>query len=249
MITISLGNPGSGKTVCTVKDMYLNKSYRKTYSNILTNKLKNCIPINANMIIKKEVIGQKKKRDGSTEDVIEYKLNKEYWEKIKEPIDVVIDEAHTILNARRSMSKVNQIITDWLSLIRRVLGSSDSGYGTLTLISQLPNRIDIIAREMATKVKWHLCHYIKSCKKCGYSWREDSNTPEQLWHCERCGNHFVKKHTHVIEVWHFANMGLYLNYKEFGIKTYHKHYFITDIEKYFPLYNSLQWENMFSEFY
>lgn len=249
MITISLGNVGSGKTASIVREMYLNPSHRKTYSNIITKGIKNCVVIDPKMIIKKEIVGEKKKRSGETEAVYESKLHIDYWKDIKEPINVILDEAHTIMNSRRAMSKTNQIITDWMALIRRVLGSSESGYGELTLISQLFNRVDIIAREMATKIKWHVCHYIKTCKKCGWSVQENSDDPEPLWECLNCGSPRIHKHTHVIEVKHFRNSDSFLDWKEYGSRTYHKHYYITDIEKYFKMYDTLQWDNMFSEFY
>lgn len=70
---------------------------RKTYSNIKT-KLKNQVNINPSMIIKKEVVDTKKKKDGTIEPVYEYKLNIDYWKGIKEPINVILDEAHSIIN-------------------------------------------------------------------------------------------------------------------------------------------------------
>ena len=167
IIRISLGNVGSGKTVCEVREFLLNKGNRLTYSNIKTKKLTNVKLINPDMIIKKEIIDYKTKKDGSSEPVYKKTLNKDFWTKIKVPINVVIDEAHSIVNARRSMSKTNEIITMWLALIRRVLGTTDSGEGELVFITQLPNRLDIIAREMATQVRYHVCHFMKGCKDCG----------------------------------------------------------------------------------
>lgn len=88
------------------------------------------------MIIKDEVVGTKKnKMTGREEPVVKYKLNVDFWKEIKEPINVVIDEAHTLYNARKAMSKVNIITTEWLALIRRVLGSRESGHGELTFIN------------------------------------------------------------------------------------------------------------------
>lgn len=240
---------GSGKTASIVREIYLNQNRRLTYSNIKTKKIKHNKLISGKMIISKTIKDYKKKKTGENEPVYELSLNVDYWKSIKEPINVVLDEAHTIVNARRSMSKVNQITTEWLALIRRVLGSSDSGYGELTLISQLPNRIDIIAREMATKIKWHLCHYVKVCKKCEFKWQENSDVPEPAWNCLKCRSHYIFKCNHIIEVWHFRDMNHFLAWKQFGERSYHSHYFINDIEKYFPLYNTLSWDNMFSEFY
>lgn len=248
MIRISLGNVGSGKTASEVREMFVNKTNRKTYSNIVT-KLKNQINIKPDMIIKKDIKNIKTNKMGKKENVYEYKLNLDYWKNIKEPINVTLDEAHSILNARRSMSKTNIIITDWLALIRRVLGQSESGMGELTFITQLPNRIDNIARDMAQQIRYHVCHYLKECKKCGFQWPEHSELPEPLWNCPRCSYQHFKKFNHVIEVFKFNNMKSYLSWDEFSLKTFYDHYFINDIEKYFKYYSTLQWDNLFSEFY
>jgi hypothetical protein len=161
----------------------------------------------------------------------------------------VIDEAHAIINARRSMSKVNVIITDWLALIRRVLGQTTTGFGELVFITQLPNRIDLIARDMATQVRYHICHYFKTCNKCKYTWRETSETPEEEWRCRHCGTFDILKHSHRIEVWHFSGMAAYNMWKDMGVNSFYRHYLINDIEKYFPLYDTLQWDNMFNQYY
>ena len=246
MIRISLGNVGSGKTLTEVREMFINKSNRKYYSNIKT-KLKHQFDIKPSMIINKEIIKEKKLRSGETEAVYKFSLNTQFWKNIKEPINVVLDEAHAIINARRSMSTKNIIVNDWLSLLRRVLGQSESGYGELVLITQLFNRIDNIARDMATQIRYNVCHYSKICKDCGNMWNETSECPEQLWHCGRCGRSNIKKINYSVEVWHFENSNNYLAWKLYGQKSYYSHYFIKNIEKFFPLYNTLQWENMFSD--
>ncbi len=158
MIRIVLGNVGSGKTAMAVRDMYHNKFQRKTFTNIKTP-LTNTVQINPNMIISQTIVDYKKNRKtGETEPIYKKKLNIEFWKGIKEPINVILDEAHSIVNARRSMSSVNIILTDWLSLIRRILGQTQSGYGELVFITQLPKRIDIIARDMATNVQYCVMH-------------------------------------------------------------------------------------------
>jgi len=228
--------------------MAINPMRRMTYSNIIT-KLKHQVNINPRMIIKEEKVGEKKKKDGKLEYIYKHTLNIDFWKKIKEPINVVLDEAHSIINSRRAMSKINIIITDWISLIRRVLGQTEAGYGELVFITQLPKRIDIIARDMCTNLVYTVCHYVKSCKKCRTSWQENSEMPEALWVCPKCQNYNILKHSHTLEVWHFPNMSSYEIWNDFAQKTFYKHYYITDIENYFKLYNTLQWDNMFSEFY
>ena len=129
MIKLILGNLGSGKTAFAVREMALNLNDRKTYSNVQT-KLKNQVDISPDMIIKREIVDYKQNRKTEEKEPI-YKstLNMEYWKGIKEPINVLLDEAHTLLNARRAMSKTNIIVSDWISLLRRVLGSTDAGFG------------------------------------------------------------------------------------------------------------------------
>lgn len=240
---------GSGKTAFAVREMARNLDRRMNYSNIQTG-LKNQIDIKPEMIVKKEIVDHKvNKKTGEETPVYKYVMNDKFWKKIKEPINVVIDEAHIILNARKSQSTVNNIVSDWIALIRRVLGSTESGYGELTLISQLLHRIDKNARELATIVVYVICHYLKTCEACGTTWQENSEMPEGYVLCPQCQDNVIFKHSHRVECWHFANIQLYQMWKQFGAKSYYKWYIINDIEDYFPLYNTLQWDNMFSNLY
>ncbi len=245
MIRISLGNVGSGKTAMEVREIALNKTHRKTYSNIMT-KIDDQINLVPSMIIKKVVVGVKK---NTGEDITDLQLNVEFWKNVKKPINIVLDEAHSIINSRRSMSKANILMTDWLSLIRRVIGAAESGYGEVVFITQLPKRIDTIVRDMATQVRYHVCHYVKSCLKCGTYWQENSETPEGLWSCPSCNHWKIKKHSHTVEVWHFDSIVSYEGWKEGWVtNNFYKHYFVTDIEDYFGLYDTFQWDNLFNDF-
>jgi len=210
-------------------------------------KSSNVVKITADMIIKKESVRVKK----TGEEVYEYKLNEEFWRKAVAKygsISVVIDEAHQFYNPRRSMSKINIICNDWLSLIRRVLGSNDSGQGELVLITQLDRRIDVIAREMATNVSYSICHFTLFCKSCGYTERINNETPERRETCPRC-NKILKKCNHFLEVYKFSNINAYDNWQSWRAKSFYKHYIIHDIEEYFKYYNTYQWEDMFSDLY
>ncbi len=252
MITIILGNLGSGKTALAVRKMALNLSNRKTYSNIQTS-LKNQVDISPEMIIKKEIVDYKKnKKTGESEPVYKLALNIDFWKNVSKKegaIDLILDEAHTILNSRRAMSKTNIIVSDWIALIRQVLGQTDAGFGELTFISQLSGRIDVIARDMATNIIYCICHFLKTCENCGATWKENSEMPEGYLICPTCSSNKILKHTHNIEVWHFPNMRMFMAWHQIGQRTYYKRYVVTDIEKYFPLYNTLQWDNLLSEFY
>jgi len=139
-------------------------------------------------------------------------------------------------------------MNDFMALLRRILGDSGEGYGELILITQLGRRIDINARELCTSVHYHVCHYKKTCSMCGYSWDENNEKSEPAWRCKKCNDYRIKKHSHVIEVWHFNNMRSYEYWAFRGVESYYRHYYVTDIEKYFPYYNTLQWDNLLSNY-
>jgi predicted Zn-ribbon and HTH transcriptional regulator len=248
MIRIVLGNIGSGKTASTVRWMKENKN-RHIFTNIDVKgkDFKHVIKLQPEMIIVKDIIGYKK--DGEAK--YEYRLNQEYWkEQIKKlgSIHVIIDEAHTFFNPRRSMSKVNVIMTDFLALLRRVIGSADGSDGELVLITQLQRRLDIIAKEMSTHVQFHVHHYFKFCKKCGFKYYENNETAHKPMDCPKCGYWNIKKINNKIEVFEFKNIDDYNNWKDYGTKSYYGHYMINDIQKIFGNYNTLQWGDLLSNY-
>jgi hypothetical protein len=141
MIRLMVGKMGSGKTACMVREMIKNPNGRRYFSNIIiTDKsVKNVTQIKREMIIKKEVV--RTKRDGEEE----YKLsfNADFWKNNVKGISVVLDEAHTLIDSRNFMSKINKIMNDFMALLRRILGDTGDGYGELILITQLGRRLDI----------------------------------------------------------------------------------------------------------
>jgi len=245
-----LGNVGSGKTLMMVREMVLQKDNKITFSNIIIkgkNK-KNVVQISRKMIFKETVI--KIKKDG--EKVIKESLNVDFWkdmrEKYPEGINVVLDEAHTLMNSRRAMSNTAIIMNDFMSLLRRILGDSGEGYGELVLITQLGRRLDINARELATSIHYHRCHYKRTCVKCNFNFWETNEMYEKPKVCPRCGHRRMTKSNFIIEKHEFNcidNLNMWLDHK---MKTYQKHYYVTDGEKYFKDYNSFQWENLISEY-
>ena len=243
-IILVVGNVGSGKSATTVREMAISK--RTTYSNLHTS-LDNQIDISSDMIIKKEIVDTKKKRDGTVEPVYEMKMNVDFWKEVPKPCDIILDEFHNIFSSRRSMSKQSQIFSEWLALIRRSLGSVGGITGNLYIITQLTRRADVIAREMAHQVRYCICHFVRGCRKCGFTWNECSENPEQTVICPICDNLEMYDFDHKIEMFHFVSVESLEQWRTMGIKTYYRHYFINDIGDYFPLYNTLQWENMFSD--
>ncbi|KKN55973.1 hypothetical protein LCGC14_0577150 [marine sediment metagenome] len=251
MIHLFLGKLGSGKTLHAVRQMYEDQDYIKTYSNIITKKLKNNCLINSDMIIKKVLVDTKRKRDGTEVPVYEYKLNREFWIKLEnEPLNVIIDEAHEIFNARRSFSNINKIFSSYLSLLRRVVGNRDGTvYGRLTLISQLSRRLDIIGREMCNSIYYHIGHYIKQCRKCKLTWQENSEIPEPIYKCPQCNHPYLIKYNHVIQVYKFKSLNDFEMWQQTGQKFWYGQIYIKNCEKIFPLYKTMQWDNLFDDLY
>jgi len=243
-----LGKMGSGKTACMVREMILNHDGKTTFSNIMIKKkCNNVITINRDMIITKEVIGQKK--DGT--DIINEKFNAEFWKHTRNKyngINVVIDEAHTLIDSRRAMSKQNVIMNDFMALLRRILGDSGDGYGELILITQLGRRLDIIARELATCVHYHICHYFRTCSSCNVRWRENNEMLDRPNKCPYCGSNKTSKSNFIIEKFEFENCDMLDYWLDTGKKVYYKHYYIMNIEEFFPYYDTFQWENLISDY-
>jgi len=244
MIRIVIGGVGSGKTAMVVREMLLQNRHQ-IYSNIVTKKVPNNKLLTTNMIFAKEFV--KEKRNG--EKVYKEKLNVDYWKSIckEKPISVIIDEAHTLINPRRSMSKKNVIMTDFLALLRRIVGSRGHAYGELVFITQLERRLDIIAKEMATKVQYCVNHYMVECGKCHYREKETNETPEKLKSCPLCGSVNLDYHSFIIEVFSFTSIENYKAFKDWKMDTFYDHFYITDIEKVFDKYDTLQWDSLITE--
>jgi hypothetical protein len=242
MISLRLGNLGSGKSLMAVRELALNETHRTTYTNIRTN-LKNCILLTPDMIVKKEVIGTKR----TGEEVCDYKPNLDYWQSIPKPINIYLDEMQNLYRNRNFASKINRCISEWLSMLRRILGSSEAGYGQLVSISQTQN-IDKDIRDLATNIQYHIAHFKKTCKRCGTTWKETSDHPEPMFLCPVCRDYRLKKHSVAIEIYHFADMNSFEMWKNMGMRTYHKHRIVHDTEKYMQLYSTEDWKGFFTGF-
>lgn len=243
MIILFVGNISAGKTLQAVREM-ARTPHVSYYSNIQTKGLDNVHTLKQDMIIKREATGAVSKG----QPVYELTLNKEFWENVRKPISVILDEAHTIFNARSAMSKTAKLSTQWLSLLRKMLGQNDAGYGNLILITQLSRRVDVILREMAHQVVYFRGYFVKSCKDCGCRWKENSDMPEQRTVCRRCKGHDLMKSDYKTLMYKFASVRDFDLWKEMGMNTAYRIKWIKNSEKYFKNYDTLQIDDLFSDF-
>jgi len=247
MIRIFAGNVGSGKTISIIKELAENKDnkyYPITFSNIKTNDLNNIV-ITREMLICKTITGAK--RNG--EETYKLTFNKDFWVEQREKyggFNVVLDEAHTLFNSRKAMSSQNIIMGDFLALIRK-LAQDSLGNCHLTLISQLIGRLDKIARDMATQIRYHCCVYDKVCNECGSRLLEHNEMPEPSMQCWNCGSYNLRKENHRLIVWFFKNIDDFLDWNQMGEKRYYKIIKIQNINYFFGLYDTLQIDNLISE--
>jgi len=118
MIIGILGTIGSGKSLSATKLIMENKYPCFTNLNI---KSPNTVRIKKEHIIKDVVTGQTK----SGKDIVEQKVNWDYWNNALDKhsqYNIVLDEAHNLLSARRGMTKHNILMGIWISQIRKLLG-------------------------------------------------------------------------------------------------------------------------------
>lgn len=249
-----MGNVGSGKTISIIKEMVDNiedETSPHYFSNIVTtNKGEHAIPknimITRDMIIKEEVVKVKQNGD----EVKSLKFNVEQWLQFKKKyneFNVVIDEAHTLMDSRNFMSKQNRVLNDFLSLIRKICNNPVSECN-LTLISQIDSRLDINARKLCTEVRYHINVYDKRCLKCGAVWVEHSELSDFQKHkkCPRCKGKPLKFNSRLI-VHYFDNIENYEKWKYNQVKTILQTKKISNIDRYYKFYDTFQLDNLISE--
>ena len=142
MIICYLGGIGSGKSLSCVREIIRNNQY------VFTNfKLKNMKGkyhrLKESDIISEVETDSKKAKDN-------YKVNWEFWEaarKKHKSFSIFLDEIHNVIHSRASMSIRNQLMSKWVSQIRKI--TSDSEHNNLYIISQKIRKIDVDFRELA----------------------------------------------------------------------------------------------------
>jgi hypothetical protein len=240
--------PGSGKSLYAVREICLDHSGIHTFTNIdFKIKLPHVHILKPEHFVKVTQIGEKK--DGTPINKIEF--NKQFWLDIKKQykrINVVLDEAHLYMDSRNFSSKLNRVVmSNFIALIRKLLGGSESSSGKLVLITQLYGRIDNRAREMATQIIKCVCYYTQTCTRCGTSWGECNESPEPLLYCPNCNSEKLERSNQVIEVVKFTDAYSYQGYTLMKLPTQYATQRINDGTRFFKVYDTNQVEGLIED--
>ena len=148
MIIAIIGDIGSGKSVTATKKI-LDSNLPCFVNFNITSKRKNLFRLKKKDIITSELKGVKK----SGEEIIEHKVNWDFWNKAlfkHKNYNICLDEVHNIIHSRQSMSKFNILASIWISQIRKILG--DSEISNIYLITQKLMRLDTAWRDLLNAV-------------------------------------------------------------------------------------------------
>lgn len=132
MIIIVSGGIGMGKTLSVVKEII--ERNQNTFTNF------NLFDVPFTRLRYDHLFKEDNKK---------LKLNFKFWkDQVKKGgFDIYLDEFHNVMGSRRSMSKQNVLLSNWLSQIRKILGSSERNH--LYLLTQKLRRIDINSRDLS----------------------------------------------------------------------------------------------------
>ena len=142
MIIGILGTVGSGKSISATRFIVENDNFNYTNLNV---EAPNCMRIKKDFIVKEEITGHTK----TGKPVKEHKVNWDYWNKALKKhknYNIVLDEAHNLINSRRGMSKQNVFMGEWISQIRKLLGESEKTH--IVFVSQRLKRLDNVAKDL-----------------------------------------------------------------------------------------------------
>ena len=172
MIVIISGGIGSGKSLTAVRYAARKSLKNEVIANFTLKKVKYTKLKYGDVI---EVTKDEKGRDVK-------KVNWDYWKQHKNS-DVLLDEAHGIkgLSSRSSMSKSNQLFSEWFAQVRKIFGNTgDQNYiktmqklnnnafqkyfdafmdksNNFLVVTQKPRKIEINLRELS--------HIFINCEK------------------------------------------------------------------------------------
>ena len=241
-IMLYMGYLGSGKTLSAVRNAAF--SPMNTYTNIKVKRQITTTLITKHQILKEEVT--KEKKDGTKE--YGYSVNFDYWElqkkKHRNGFNIVIDEAHSIIDARTSMSKINRAAKKWASSLRKIISCRD-GVGDVTFVSQLPRGVDVWVKELCNQYRWHEYFSKRQCKYCKTIYLFSSSSEEPQERCPSCDMGSFNELGSKMIVYRFKTIEDVEAYINFGAKTYYVADVINNPSYFYKYYDTYQIENLF----
>lgn len=131
MIIVLSGGVGSGKSISAVR-------YAMDSDNVLANFSLKHHPKFTRLKREHIILENKSVPEGCRKPVVEKKVNWDFWRQHQNS-DVFLDEIHNIMNSRTAMSKTNILMSEWLSQVRKLWGSSGD-INMLKYLRKMPNK-------------------------------------------------------------------------------------------------------------
>lgn len=175
MIIAIIGGVGSGKSLSGVKFMLERDTPLFTNFNIRNKP--NIKRLRHDHIFKEivlEISGRGKEKKGLT-------LNWDFWKsqlQENDGFDICIDEMHNLFNSRRSMSKENILLMQFVAQIRKILSGNENNH--FTVISQRLERIDVSLRDLVGCVIYCQKYIDKSTLIDTYIYKNNKKYLKQL---------------------------------------------------------------------
>lgn len=239
MIRISTGRIGSGKTLVEVKRILEHPDQALLHYTNIEVDAPNTVTLRPENFVIATQIGMT--REG--EPKYSYRANVDFWKDLPKPLNVTLDEAHSIVNSRKSMSSINIAITNILALIRKLI-SSEFGAGEITFITQLPYRLDRIIRDMADEVIYNICVWRVTCRACNLRWYESSESWKHTSYCPKCSKPVIRDR-HVIHSLHFKGIDDFIDWIDAGMDgRVGMETVLHNAKRYFGKYKTHQIDNM-----
>ena len=132
MIAVMSGGVGSGKTLSAVH-------YASLSDNVMTNFGLKGHPNYTRLKMDHLIEETSELPPGCRKEQVTRKVNWAFWNLNRE-CDVFLDEIHNIMNSRTSMSKQNILLSEWMSQIRKIWGSTGD-VNMLRFLQRMPNNL------------------------------------------------------------------------------------------------------------
>lgn len=234
MLTVYLGNLGSSKTTCAVRDMVIDNSGLPIHTNIVTSKIPG-VTLHKNKELLKTTIDDSGKKP--KEKIV---FNRDYWLGLKKPMSIYWDEFHFVADSRDSMTASNKACTEFISMARRIIGFDQYGYPDFVMICQKLGTLDVRIRELVTTIVYHVLNFLHTCEECEYVKWYSSEKPN-LKLCPWCQQRSLVKSDYYSTRFFFKDETSFNEWFYNGEKTYHSKLYIPDIASYWSYFDTLQY--------